>query len=297
MSNAFVIIHFGNNIKYLELEIYFAINLRDMTKHDIIYMYSINDTPKSFVRIMKKYVTKTIPYDDTNIIYNIKEIPYRGFNALRTCNYIFAYTLHDYEKICIIESDIIIKANIDSIFDLNVPAAIYYESNPFTNEKIIPKILGKGSLLNGGVLVIHPSIKLFNKSIQNIPKILDYEYPNEALFALTNKSNFYTLPFRYNGVSSIVDKSKQVHKILQKYKFTLKNIDCFHFSGNIYKYLDYIRDGFYNKYPNKLILTYFLNFFKQKYYDKYNVEITKVLQSVNNVNNNSKINSKINVMI
>ena len=42
---AFSLIHFGDKLKYLELEIYLVIMLRKHTKYDIIYLYSINDTP------------------------------------------------------------------------------------------------------------------------------------------------------------------------------------------------------------------------------------------------------------
>ena len=48
-KNAFAIIHFGKNPVYLELELYFFKMLRQYTNNDILYLYSLNDTPKSFV--------------------------------------------------------------------------------------------------------------------------------------------------------------------------------------------------------------------------------------------------------
>ena len=36
---AYVIIHFGSNIKYLEYEIYSILMLKSISKHDIVYMY------------------------------------------------------------------------------------------------------------------------------------------------------------------------------------------------------------------------------------------------------------------
>ena len=50
--NAFVINHFGNNIKYLRYEIYFLYMLRNNTKNDIVYLYSINDTPNKYIEII-----------------------------------------------------------------------------------------------------------------------------------------------------------------------------------------------------------------------------------------------------
>jgi hypothetical protein len=139
-KNAYVTIHFGSNPVYLELELYFFIMLRKYTKNDIIYLYSATDTPESFVEAVRPFVTDVIPYDDRGITYDTKfKSGYTNFNTLRTCNFIFAYTLEKYKKICIIESDMVIMNNIDSIFELNAPAVLsYYISNPNPeNEKII----------------------------------------------------------------------------------------------------------------------------------------------------------------
>ena len=51
----YALIHFGNNPKYLELEIYFLLNLRKYTKYDITYLYSINDTPSIYHHIIKSF--------------------------------------------------------------------------------------------------------------------------------------------------------------------------------------------------------------------------------------------------
>ena len=139
--NAFVIIHFGDKIKYLELEIYFVKNLRENTKNDIIYLYSITDTPKIFVDTMSKYCNRVIPYDDNNITYNIDFSSfYSHFNLLRGCNFIFAYKLIEYRKICIIESDMMIMKNIDDIFELKEPAVLLFQeaekANILQNYKI-----------------------------------------------------------------------------------------------------------------------------------------------------------------
>ena len=107
--NAFVIIHFGSNIKYFELELYFCIMLKKYTTQNIIYMYSETDTPESFIKQIKPFVYKTVGFDDSGITYNVSfPSKYTSFNTLRTCDFIFAYKLVDYEKICIIESDLVI---------------------------------------------------------------------------------------------------------------------------------------------------------------------------------------------
>ena len=125
--NAFAIIHFGSNPVYLELELYFLKMLRQYTKNDIIYLYSVNDTPEIFVESIRPFATEVVPYDDRGITYDVAfKSEYTNFNTLRTCNYIFAYTLTKYNTVCIIESDMVIMRDIDSIFSLRSPAALTY---------------------------------------------------------------------------------------------------------------------------------------------------------------------------
>jgi hypothetical protein len=95
-KNAYATIHFGSNPVYLELELYFFIMLRKYTTNDILYLYSVTDTPKYFVDAVRPFVTDVVPYDDTGITYNVKfESGYTNFNTLRTCNFIFAYNLEN----------------------------------------------------------------------------------------------------------------------------------------------------------------------------------------------------------
>ena len=276
--NAFVIIHFGDKPKYLELEIYFLIMLKNNTKNDIIYMYSVTDTPKKFINIIKKYCNKVIPYDDTNITYNIQnfESHYTQFNTLRTCNFLFASQLIEYEKVCCIESDLVIMDNIDDVFNLNSPAILMYSHNVNksindTNYEIeLPKkYLEKYHdkiFLNGGLLLFKPSMKLFEKLKKNIKKIIKHncKYPNESLYVYTMKT-FYNLPIHYNLSHYYVEK------------MPIKNpIKIYHFNETIYKPIDVIRDGYIDKVKSKTLKNVIL-FFKNKYYDKYHNKIDKIL--------------------
>ena len=145
-------------------------------------MYSVNDTPDKFIKIVKKYC-KVIPYDDNNITYNITEFKssYTNFNTLRTCNFLFAYQLTQYKKICIIESDMIILKNMDSIFELNTPSILtYYENKILENDsieidkKITLSECNKISKANGGIMLIEPSIPIYNLLLKNIKYIISY---------------------------------------------------------------------------------------------------------------------------
>jgi hypothetical protein len=240
---AFVLMHFGSDIKYLEYELYLIHNLRDNTKHDIIYMYSISDTPNSFVEIVKQYCqVKSI--NDDQITYNIEyESHYTHFNLLRTCNFIFAYELEfEYKKICIIESDMMIFKNLDSIFELKTPSVLTYYSNNkiLTNYEINledPKFNWNyecsKSGINGGIMLFEPSKELFKSAIKAIKVIIKHKcvFPNETLFLLINKK-IYNLPYIYNAT----------YTFLEKYKNIKDDIYLVHYFLNSYKHIERIKD-------------------------------------------------------
>ena len=251
-KNAFATIHFGSNPVYLELELYFFIMLRKHTKHDILYLYSVNDTPPSFMDAVRPLVDEVIPYDDKGITYDVKfESGYASFNTLRTCNFIFAYTLDKYDKVCIIESDMVIMGNIDSIFKLNGPAVLTYYLGPKgeekklkTNAKVenepedaIAKCNEMGRT-NGGVMLIEPSVHLFKTYVDKIKDVVKHtcKYPNETLFEYVNNS-YFNMPIQYN-LSHFLAKPN----IIAKYGLTKDKILIFHFNETKFKHIDIIKN-------------------------------------------------------
>ena len=147
MKFAYVLIHFGSNIKYSELELYFIFMLKSFTKYDCIYLYAENDTPKEWANIMKNYFDKVIGFNDNEITLNPKgnfTSHYQHFNTLRTCDYIFSYNLTEYDRICIVESDMVIMESIDDIFKLNIPSVLFVKLNKNLinlNKNILPLLL------------------------------------------------------------------------------------------------------------------------------------------------------------
>lgn len=265
---AFALIHFGKNPKYLEYEIFFLLNLKRYTTHDILYLYSINDTLNEFVNIIQKYCTKVIPYDDKGITYDIEnkfESSYKYFNTLRTCNFIFAYNLIEYTKICLLESDMIILKNIDDVFNLKTPSILsHITKNIFENNLIINNrdfnYECKHSSVNGGTLLIEPNISKFELYKKNIKKIIKNNcmYPNETLFVITNKK-FYNMPFQYNGLKHGLNK------------LTLKELDLLkiiHLNSSEFKHINIIKNNYYNQMKKKhKVLVDFIKIYKKKYYN------------------------------
>jgi hypothetical protein len=175
----------------------------------------------------------------------------------------------------------IITKNIDNIFDLNFPSILYFNKDisKHTENYLLEKKLKKNILevctkkseYNGGVLLIEPSIEMFELYKKNIKKIIKNNciFPNETLFIYTNIKKVYNLPVMYN-------KSKY---LLKKY---LKNDSIFinyiyHYNCE-YKHLDIIKDNYLDKiygFQKNIIL-----FFKKNIYDQNYKKINKLLESI-----------------
>ena len=284
-SYAFCLIHFGNDPIYLEYELYTIFMLKENTKYDIIYLYSINDTPQEFIKIIESLNVKVISYNDKNITYDIQKFKsyYEHFNTLRTCNYLFALKLIEYKKICIIESDMVIMKNLDSIFELKTPSILYYpdndkitENNKIKNisnkEELLTKTVkgGFGNIVNGGVLLFKPSLLDYEKSIENLNIIISKNstYPNESLYLYT-MNNLYNLPIQYN----------LSHYKLKKYVNIKNELFIVHFNQTKYKPLDIIKDKYINKEKN-LLKKYIVVYFKKKYYNKYHELVNKLMKLI-----------------
>ena len=289
-QNAFVIIHFGNNPKYFELELYFCIMLAKNTSQNIVYMYA-QDTPLSFVSAITPYVYETIGFNDEAVTSNIAyKSTYASFNTLRTCDFIFAYTLTQYEKICIIESDLVIMSNIDSIFELQTPSIVYFdakmkdlnENGKYKSSKEKALLNCKSSSrMNGGVILAKPSKEMFIEYVKSVPIIIKKQcsYPNEALFEYIN-NEFYNLPMKYNLSHYLTLK-------LSKYKMNSDGSDvvAFHFNETEYKHLDIIKENWLEKNKNdKEIMKKYnikkipIEFFEQTIYNPHKTEVNHILE-------------------
>lgn len=292
---AYVINHFGNNPRYLEYEIYFLINLRNLTNYDIIYMYSGYDTPNMYIDIIKSLNLniKFYKYNDDGITINLSKSfisKYDHFNTLRTCNFIFSYLITGYKKLCILESDMYLIDNIDNIFELNCPSVFYtmnkdrrdlniinYKFDLDLNDILIN--CEKGSPINGGLLLITPSKDKFKLYKKNIKRIINNNcaFPNETLFLISNKI-CYNLPIKYNFL----------HYNL-RYFNEYKDVKLIHYNNTIYKPLDIIKDNYIDKlqYNNRNIINKYKKSIYSNNYKKVNSLLKKLIFNPNIVKKNN----------
>ncbi len=309
-ENAFILLHFGDKIKYLELEIYFLINLRKFTNQDILYLYSIHDTPKEFIKIIKPYCTKTIGCDDKDLTYGFKyESHYEHFNILRVCNYIFGYLCTEYKKICYIESDMIVMKNLDDIFNLKTPAILScttkinkkcYENDIVNiNRNQTLNECKKDSFVQGGLMVFEPSKEKFKEYLENLKIVIknNCKFPTGTVWWLSNPV-VYNLPIYYNF-------SHYRFWLIEKNPELFDKVYIFHFNNSVLKPIDYIKESkgnFEEKGKYKIaskICNWFNHNFYKFYYEKVNLELKKIkktskIRETKNLNllNNKIINTK-----
>jgi hypothetical protein len=249
--------------------------LNKYSKADIIYMYSINDTPNVFIQIIKSLFAnypniKLIPYDDLNITYGINFTSnYGHFNTLRTCNFIFALKLTEYDKVCMIESDMIFLSDkLDEIFNLKCPSVLCYGKNVNNdaNSKIKVELPIIKSKINGGVFLFKPSEKKFTNALKKMAKIIKHSmpFPNEILIMKLCKKKLYNLPLKYNF--SRYNKNRIYDVVIS------------HYDNTQYKPLDRIRTEPINEKRNHLI-KYLKHFYKEFYLPNHE-QIDKIIKTI-----------------
>lgn len=270
---------------------YFLCNLRKYTKYDIIYAYSEVDTPLAFLNTIKnmKLGIKFYKYNDNGITINIKKkfkSVYTNFNTLRTCNFMYAYLLTQYKKVCLLESDMYVLKNIDDIFNLKTPSVhnstyVKYlftkEHNYTSNYEIIndPDVDYKTtkSPINGGVMLLKPSKTQFNKCLEMMSHIItrEYDFPNETLFVLTNKK-YYNLPIKYNFT----------HHFLEHGYYKFKDIRLIHYNFSTFKILDTTKENYYKYNKDKKLKRYLAKKYYKDVYRKCKDNIISLLRILDN---------------
>jgi hypothetical protein len=272
-DNAFVLTHFGNNPLFFEATLYFVFNLSQHTRNNIVWLYSVIDTPPIFVEIMTRLVFLVKPYNENEItaidmgngtvgplIVQPNAFNY-GVSMVRVCNWIFAYKLAQYTKLCLISNDMVIVKNMDGIFDCEFPAMRSYYYNdpdafnaqynpsqnfiePFANtmfkykntkQEVLRHCSFKG-LSNGGMMLIRPSVYKFKKYVEALPIILKGNekgatYIDEPLFEYVNLT-YYNIPAEYHTSHYHMRSPNQL------YGMSGNEFRVFHYNETRYKPID-----------------------------------------------------------
>ena len=117
----------------------------------------------------------------------------------------------------------------------------------------------KGSPINGGLLLIKPSLDKFKLHKEKIQEVIknNCAFPNETLFLICNKE-CCNLPIKYNFL----------HYNFNNF-MNYMDIRLIHYNNTIYKPIDIIKDDYIDKLKNKYnkdIINYYKNsvYYKNK---------------------------------
>lgn len=138
------------------------------------------------------------------------------------------FSLINYDKICWIDSDIIVLKNCDELFNLpvneyNLASAIDNEIFPDKDTK-----LNKINMIQAGLFVLKPNLERYNHIIKNLGKLhsndgSDQGYLTEYYYKLNKFENYLFLSSIYNYMKRGLKRHKQ---------YDIRKIKCLHFVGN-----------------------------------------------------------------
>lgn len=226
---AYVTVLYGNNI-YLTGAIVLGYTLmKTNTKIDrlILVTPDVSDQYKSF---LKTIYTKIIDIEYTQVsleIFSDKNTRFRDvFTKLECLNLI------QYDKIILLDLDMIVSKNIDHLFKLPTPAAClkkYY----IPYGKLIPKnIICENNLLvgsiNAGLMLLKPSKSEWDEIKKDINKnvqILKYKYPEQDYISLRYCGQWTSITFNYNFQFGLTNRVK-------KYRYRADDIYVIHYSSS-----------------------------------------------------------------
>ena len=226
---AYVTVLYGNNI-YLTGALVLGYSLkRTKSIHDRIILITPDVGNENQLYLSKIY-THTIPITYTNVspeIFSEQNTRFRDVFTKLEC-----LSLIQYNKIILLDLDMIVAKNIDHLFNLIPPAACikkYYV--PYG--KIIPqnmicknnKLVGS---INAGLMLLKPDLKELDDikiEINKSKQINKYKYPEQDYLSLRYCEKWRSITFNYNFQFGLTKRVK-------KTKYKIDDIYVIHYSSS-----------------------------------------------------------------
>jgi lipopolysaccharide biosynthesis glycosyltransferase len=226
---AYVTVMYGNNI-YLTGAIVVGHSLmKTNTLHDRVILLTPDVSPE-YRSYLKKVYTHLIDIDYVDVsseIFSEENTRFRDVFTKLVC-----LDLVQYDKIILLDLDMIITKNIDHLFKLNPPAAClkkyyvkYGEIIPAKMICINNKLVGS---INAGLMLLKPNAdewKAIQKDISKSKQINKYKYPEQDYLSLRYCGEWTSITFNYNFQFGLTNRVKQTH-----YKFN--DIYVIHYSSS-----------------------------------------------------------------
>lgn len=225
----YVTVLYGDNV-YITGAVVLGFSLmKTESRYDRIVLVT-PDVTKHSIEILSQVYTKIVPIDYVKVNPNIfldEKTRFRDvFTKLRCLDLI------QYEKIIILDLDMIITKNIDHLFNLNAPAACLKKNYVPYGKRINPDTICSDNKLvgsiNAGLMLLVPDreewLDIQNDILTN-NSLLKYRYPEQDYISLRYCNQWTSITFNYNFQFGLTDRVK-------KCKYTHDNIYVIHYSSS-----------------------------------------------------------------
>ena len=236
MTNyAYVTVLYGNNI-YLTGALVLGYSLmKTGTQYDRVILVT-PDVSNEYQLYLSKVFTHVIKIEYVKVspsIFSDENTRFSNVFTKLTC-----LSLTQYDKIILLDLDMIVAHNFDHVFKLRPPAACL-KKNYVSYGKIIPRKMicdnptkGEGNKLvgsiNAGLMLLKPDNKEWDeikKDISQNLQINKYKYPEQDYLSLRYCGRWTSITFNYNFQFGLSNRVK-------KCRYTIDDIYVIHYSSS-----------------------------------------------------------------
>lgn len=211
---AYITVLYGNNI-YLTGALVLGYSLmKTDTKLDRVILVT-PDVSSEYRSYLKKVYTDVIEIEyvkaNPNIFFGEDNRFIEVFTKLRCLGMV------QYQKVLLLDLDMIVSQNIDHLFSLDPPAACIRRYDYPYGLKIPAKyICANGKLvggINAGLMLLEPNLVEWDdiqKDIQDNPKLHKFKNPEQDYLSLRYCSGWTSITFNYNFQFGLTNRVKKL---------------------------------------------------------------------------------------
>lgn len=227
--HAYVTVLFGNSIYVTGAMVLGYSLMKTKTKFDRIIMVTPDISTESIGYLMQVYThVINISYVDVNpSIFLKSDTRFRDVFTKLTC-----IGLDTYDKVILLDLDMIICKNIDHLFKLEAPVACIKHHNLKFGQKIDPKLICDKSKLvgsiNAGLMLLKPNLAEWDaikSDIRDNFQLQKYKYPEQDYISLRYCDRWTSIPFNYNFQFGLTHRVKKLN-------YSIGNIYVIHYSSS-----------------------------------------------------------------
>jgi lipopolysaccharide biosynthesis glycosyltransferase len=236
---AYVTVLYGNNI-YLTGALvlgYTLMKTNTIFDRVILVTHDVSDKYRSYLRTIYTHIISIEYTQVSSEIFAEQHTRFRDVFTKLEC-----LALTQYDKIILLDLDMIVAKNMDHIFNLRPPAACvkkYYV--PYGKRIPTNLICRQGRLvgsINAGLMLLKPDATEWRDIKSDIFKndqINKYKYPEQDYLSLRYCSEWTSITFNYNFQFGLTNRVKKCH-------YGIDDIYVIHYSSSYKPWNDLIAD-------------------------------------------------------